>query len=82
MDDGVNADTIFNRVVRMQNRGNIILLHDAGGNREATVEALPRIIHYFKAHGYQFTTVGDLMGKTRDELMPPIKNKKIISSSS
>jgi poly-beta-1,6 N-acetyl-D-glucosamine synthase len=76
VDDGVNADTIFNRVVRMQNRGNIILLHDAGGNREATVEALPRIIHYFKAHGYQFTTVGDLMGKTRDELMPPIKNKK------
>ncbi|MCL6523469.1 MAG: glycosyltransferase [Thermoflavifilum sp.] len=76
VEDGVNADTIFNRVVRMQDRGNIILLHDAGGNREATVEALPRIIHYFKAHGYQFTTVGDLMGKTREQLMPPIKNKR------
>jgi peptidoglycan-N-acetylglucosamine deacetylase len=74
--DGVNADTIFNRVVRMQHDGNIILLHDAGGNREATVKALPRIIHYFKTHGYQFTTIGDLMGKTRAEIMPEIKDKR------
>ncbi|HVB02932.1 MAG TPA: glycosyltransferase [Chitinophagaceae bacterium] len=74
--DGVNADSIYDRVVRMRHLGNIILLHDAGGNREATVEALPRIIHYFKSHGYTFTTVGDLMGKTRDQIMPPVSNKK------
>lgn len=76
VENGVNADTIFNRVVRMRHFGNIILLHDAGGNRQATVDALPRIIHYFKSHGYQFTTVGDLMGKTRNEIMPEITNKK------
>ncbi|HEY6082912.1 MAG TPA: glycosyltransferase, partial [Chitinophagaceae bacterium] len=75
-EDGVNADTIFNRVVRFQHAGNIILLHDAGGNREATVEALPRIIHYLRAQGYTFTTVADLMGKTRDEIMPPVSDKK------
>jgi cellulose synthase/poly-beta-1,6-N-acetylglucosamine synthase-like glycosyltransferase/spore germination protein YaaH/peptidoglycan/xylan/chitin deacetylase (PgdA/CDA1 family) len=73
---GVNADSIFNRVVRMRNLGNIILLHDAGGNREATVQALPRIIHYFKSHGYTFTTVGDLMGKTRDQIMPAVSDKE------
>ena len=76
LESGVNADSIYNRVVRMQNLGNIILLHDAGGNREATVEALPRIIHYFKSHGYTFTTVGDLMGKTRDQVMPPVSDRQ------
>lgn len=71
-----NADTIFNRVVRMKDLGNIILLHDAGGDRSATVEALPRIIEYFQKAGYRFTTVADLMGKTRDEVMPPVPNYK------
>lgn len=71
-----NADTIFNRVVRMKDLGNIILLHDAGGDRSATVEALPKIIKYFKKEGYTFTTVADLMGKTRDDVMPPVPNYK------
>ncbi|MFX8327761.1 hypothetical protein ABTL71_19055, partial [Acinetobacter baumannii] len=60
----------------MKDLGNIILLHDAGGNRSATVEALPRIIEYFQKEGYQFVTVADLMGKTRDEVMPPVPNYK------
>ncbi|KAI1693094.1 polysaccharide deacetylase domain-containing protein [Ditylenchus destructor] len=71
---GRTADEIYNEVVKQRDNGNIILLHDAGGNREATIEALPRIIHYFKAHGYKFATIGDLMGKKRDELMPPVQN--------
>src|SRR5690606_21000814 len=50
------------------------LLHDAGGNREATIAALPHIIHYFKENGYKFATIGDLMSKKRDELMPPVQN--------
>lgn len=79
---GVSADTIFWRVVRIedQKKGNIILLHDAGGNREATVEALPRIIHYFRQKGYQFITVAQLLGKTRDDVMPPLpKNRDLFT---
>jgi cellulose synthase/poly-beta-1,6-N-acetylglucosamine synthase-like glycosyltransferase/spore germination protein YaaH/peptidoglycan/xylan/chitin deacetylase (PgdA/CDA1 family) len=71
---GKTADQIYNAVVKQQDNGNIILLHDAGGNREATVAALPRIIKLFRDKGYTFTTVGDLMGKTRDELMPKINS--------
>jgi cellulose synthase/poly-beta-1,6-N-acetylglucosamine synthase-like glycosyltransferase/spore germination protein YaaH/peptidoglycan/xylan/chitin deacetylase (PgdA/CDA1 family) len=74
-DAHVNADSIFNRVVRKvyEDTSNIILLHDAGGNtRRATVEALPRIIDFFQQHGCKFTTVADLMGKTRDQVMPPV----------
>jgi cellulose synthase/poly-beta-1,6-N-acetylglucosamine synthase-like glycosyltransferase/peptidoglycan/xylan/chitin deacetylase (PgdA/CDA1 family)/spore germination protein YaaH len=75
-DNLVNADSIFNRTVRLAESGNanIILLHDAGGKtREATVEALPRIIKYFKDKGCNFTTVADLMGKTRNDVMPAVK---------
>lgn len=71
---GRTADEIYNEVIKQRDNGNIILLHDAGGNREATVEALPRIIHYFKSHGYKFASIGDLMGKKRSELMPAVQN--------
>jgi peptidoglycan-N-acetylglucosamine deacetylase len=75
-DPTYNADSVFNRIVRMKDLGNIILLHDAGGDRSATVAALPRIIEYFHKAGYQFVTVANLMGKTRDEVMPPVPNYK------
>ncbi|RXK80781.1 polysaccharide deacetylase family protein [Filimonas effusa] len=73
-DPSYNADTVFNRIVRIHaaNDGSVILLHDAGGRRDATVEALPRIIQYFKSQGYTFTTIGDLLGKKKNELMPPV----------
>jgi cellulose synthase/poly-beta-1,6-N-acetylglucosamine synthase-like glycosyltransferase/spore germination protein YaaH/peptidoglycan/xylan/chitin deacetylase (PgdA/CDA1 family) len=83
VDPTMNADTIFNRVVKGFNdiiersfqssdTGSIILLHDAGGNREATVKATGMIIRYFKERGYKFTTIADLLGKSKDELMPPV----------
>lgn len=71
---GKTADQIFNEVVKQRDNGNILLLHDAGGNREATVAALPRIIKFFKDNGYTFTSVGDLMGKKRNEVMPPVQS--------
>ncbi len=69
---GITADTIFSRIVQQKATGNIILLHDAGGNREATVKVLPHLIQYFRSKGYSFTTIADLIGKSRDELMPPL----------
>ena len=77
---GTSADSIVARVIaRKQSMtdqnlsGNIILLHDAGGDsRAATVEALPRIIHYFKERGYTFTTIADLLSKKKEDLMPPV----------
>ncbi len=48
----------------------IILLHDAGGDRKATIAALPQIIDYFQAKGYRFALVGELIGKDRSQVMP------------
>jgi poly-beta-1,6 N-acetyl-D-glucosamine synthase len=79
---GVSADAIFQRIVNRKadldsnsktTGGNIILLHDAGGDsRKATVEALPRVIDYFQKRGYTFTTIADLLGKKKEDLMPPV----------
>ena len=72
---GVTADSIVARTIRQKDAGSMLLLHDAGGDtREETVKALPEIIHFFKSHGYKFTTIADVLGKTKAELMPPIKN--------
>jgi cellulose synthase/poly-beta-1,6-N-acetylglucosamine synthase-like glycosyltransferase/peptidoglycan/xylan/chitin deacetylase (PgdA/CDA1 family) len=70
----INVDSIFNRVVAQQNLGSVILLHDAGGNRDYTVEALPRIIHYFKQKGYHFGTIAELLGRKEEDLMPAVTN--------
>ncbi|HWD49817.1 MAG TPA: glycosyltransferase [Rhizomicrobium sp.] len=51
---------------------NIILFHDAGGDRSQTVAALPTVIDELKNEGYTFVTVSDLAGITRDQAMPPL----------
>ena len=55
-----------------EERGNIVLLHDSGGDRSATVEALPKLIHELRSRGYQFTNLAELANMTPDEAMPPI----------
>ena len=69
-EEGVSADSIVLRAERQCGLGNILLLHDAGGQREATIEALPRIIEYYKTHGFQFVSLARIMDKTRDDIMP------------
>jgi cellulose synthase/poly-beta-1,6-N-acetylglucosamine synthase-like glycosyltransferase/peptidoglycan/xylan/chitin deacetylase (PgdA/CDA1 family)/spore germination protein YaaH len=51
---------------------NIVLLHDAGGDRSQTVAALPMIIDRLRAEGYHFVPVSDLTNLTRDQAMPQI----------
>ncbi len=72
----INADSIFDRVVREKDYGAMILLHDAGGDRSATVKALPRIIKYFKQNGYTFTTIADVLQEKPEKLMPPLIGKQ------
>lgn len=50
--------------------GNIVLLHDGGGNRQPTVDALPEIIETLLARGHRFVAVSELVGLSAEEMMP------------
>ena len=63
-----------------QQCGNIILMHDGGGNRERTVLALPLIIDGARARGFQFVPVSQLIGKTKTDVMPPLATNEYWSA--
>jgi cellulose synthase/poly-beta-1,6-N-acetylglucosamine synthase-like glycosyltransferase/peptidoglycan/xylan/chitin deacetylase (PgdA/CDA1 family)/spore germination protein YaaH len=70
------VNTVLDALAAMKDRpdfrGSIVLLHDGGGDRSATVAALPLLITTLRAKGYEFVPVSELMGKTTAEVMPPI----------
>ena len=59
--------------------GNIILLHDAGGDRSQTVAALPHIIDLLRARGYSFVPVSALVGLTPAQVMPKIEGSDLFA---
>jgi cellulose synthase/poly-beta-1,6-N-acetylglucosamine synthase-like glycosyltransferase/peptidoglycan/xylan/chitin deacetylase (PgdA/CDA1 family)/spore germination protein YaaH len=44
-----------------KNNGRVVLLHDAGGDRSATVAALGPLIDTLRARGYELTTIAGLL---------------------
>ena len=75
------TDSVFQQMHDMQTRpwmqGSIILLHDGGGDRSATVAALPVLIQALRDRGYTIVPVSQLMGKTRAEVMPPLNHQQL-----
>jgi chitin deacetylase len=57
----VSAPVLIDNVLSNVTPGGIILLHDGGGDRSATVQALPMIITALRQQGYEFVTVPELM---------------------
>ena len=52
--------------------GNIVLLHDGGGDRSETVRALPMIIDGVRARGYEVAPIYDLLNMHRVDVMAPL----------
>ena len=59
---------IVQRALAGAHPGAIILMHDAGGTRTQTIEALPTIISDLRARGFRLVTVPQLL---RDDPPPP-----------
>ena len=82
---GVN--TIVDRVTEgRQYGGNVVLLHDAGGDREQTVMALPELIDYLRNRGDRIVPLSEMIGISDNQLMPAIEHNqrsivRIISES-
>jgi cellulose synthase/poly-beta-1,6-N-acetylglucosamine synthase-like glycosyltransferase/peptidoglycan/xylan/chitin deacetylase (PgdA/CDA1 family)/spore germination protein YaaH len=68
--DRIIATTIA-RLQDTNRPGQIVLLHDSGGNRSRTVTALAGLIDAIRAHGYKLVTVAQLAGMTNAQAMPP-----------
>lgn len=51
--------------------GQVVLLHDSGGDRSRTIAALPALIDALRARGYQLVTVDQLAGMSRAQALPP-----------
>ncbi|HVH31075.1 MAG TPA: glycosyltransferase [bacterium] len=68
------VDQIVKAVVEaaVKHEGNVVLLHDSGGDRSQTIAALPRIIEGLQARGFHPVRVSDLVGLTRDAVMPAV----------
>jgi peptidoglycan-N-acetylglucosamine deacetylase len=66
---------LINNVFRLAKPGGIVLMHDGGGNRTKTVEALPEIITGFRKQGYSFVTIPELL-EMQDQDHKLIANKK------
>ncbi|MCT7354029.1 bifunctional polysaccharide deacetylase/glycosyltransferase family 2 protein [Streptomyces sp. 15-116A] len=47
--------------------GASVLFHDSGGEREQTIEALPKYIEKMKAKGYTFTTISGAMAEQQQQ---------------
>ncbi|HEY0367035.1 MAG TPA: glycosyltransferase, partial [Pyrinomonadaceae bacterium] len=84
----VSPDEIVERTLQRaadnnsETRGQVVLLHDSGGNRAATVAALPKLIHELRARGFRFVPVSELAGLTRDQVMPLIPPGELVFTRS
>jgi chitin deacetylase len=70
---GVSA--LIHNIFKTAKPGGIVLMHDGGGNRSQTLQALPEVISRFRSQGYQFVTIPELLTlKAKDQKL--IANKK------
>lgn len=54
------AAEIVGTALRQAKTGSIVVMHDGGGDRSRTVEALPMLIDSLRAAGYKFVKIEDL----------------------
>ncbi len=54
------AHTIYRNAVRSTKPGQIVLMHDGGGDRAQTIKALPTIIDDLRSKGFTFVTLDEL----------------------
>lgn len=60
------ADAIAERILSVQ-PGQVVLMHDGGGDRTQTVEALRTALPQLKSQGYKFVTIDEMLAYGRPE---------------
>ncbi|MCP5086191.1 MAG: glycosyltransferase [Rhodobacteraceae bacterium] len=75
---GITSEQIVSFVMDKVNagEGNVVLLHDAGNDRSATVEAVPTIIKTLREEGYEIVTLARILGLEKTDVMPVLPKTK------
>jgi poly-beta-1,6 N-acetyl-D-glucosamine synthase len=55
--------------------GNVILLHDGGGDRALTIQALRIIVPKLRENGYNFVDISQIVGQSRTKIMPVLSSR-------
>ena len=74
--DQPGVETILARVKAERATGNTLLMHDAGGDRSQTIEALPLIIDWLRARGDEVVPLATLIGVTAQDVMPSVTKEE------
>ena len=71
---GTTVTSIVHDALAQATDGGVILMHDGGGDRSMTMEALPQIIEGLQAQGYQLVTMDGIanlpVDYNADDLLP------------
>jgi peptidoglycan-N-acetylglucosamine deacetylase len=59
------SDAISGSVLEQVRPGSIVLMHDGGGDRTQTADALPPVIEGLLERGYRFAHIDELPGVNR-----------------
>ncbi len=81
---GRTAEDIRVKVTQdvLQNDGSVaVLMHDSGGKRDATVNALGPLIDELSARGYAFVSTHELVGRSRDSFMQPYRPAGMVEAT-
>ncbi len=70
---------IVENVLDARDKGNVVLLHDSGGDRSQTVAAIGPLIDSLQARGDTVVLLSELIGLTRDQAMPPLPTSSATS---
>jgi cellulose synthase/poly-beta-1,6-N-acetylglucosamine synthase-like glycosyltransferase/peptidoglycan/xylan/chitin deacetylase (PgdA/CDA1 family)/spore germination protein YaaH len=68
-------------MAKRRSGNNIVLMHDGGGDRSATVAALGPIIDSLKARGDTLVLASTLAGVSRDDAMPALPRRSTLERS-
>jgi cellulose synthase/poly-beta-1,6-N-acetylglucosamine synthase-like glycosyltransferase/peptidoglycan/xylan/chitin deacetylase (PgdA/CDA1 family)/spore germination protein YaaH len=71
------TEELVRRVKEQRVNGQILLMHDGGGDRSQTVEALPEILRWLDVRGDVVVPLPALVGLEEKEVMPPVASQDL-----
>jgi cellulose synthase/poly-beta-1,6-N-acetylglucosamine synthase-like glycosyltransferase/peptidoglycan/xylan/chitin deacetylase (PgdA/CDA1 family)/spore germination protein YaaH len=79
-----DAELVAQRVIAgvTSGQGQIVVMHDGGGDRAHTIAAIKKFVPELRRRGYQFVALDKLLGVSRADLQQPVPPSEAVLSAS